>query len=364
MQVSLGRGGRGVLCAMSSVAVTIALPQSVAVPAGKEESQVPFVERYRAVQRGGIARAANASATCETPVSKTAMPCDQVQRGGAGSNDHYEMTYIDVDKDPNTYNSSRAELRLPKGATVTYARLYWGGNLLAGEQKPAKDNNRVLFAEPGGQYKEVLADSTIGHRTADGSDAYAASADVTNIVRYASPGAYTVGQINMAKGHSDPGTYGGWALVVAYADPSAPMRTLALWDGFETLTPERREHFLDIDDLHVPAKGKGGLGVVAYDGDRGFGSNALAVAAGSAEPVPLLDAANPADEAMNSTISDRGRSTPGRQPAHMNTLGFDSDVFDLQPALAAGAEHLRVGFGTQEEGYHLGALFLQADARP
>ncbi|MEU6081145.1 DUF3344 domain-containing protein [Streptomyces sp. NPDC047108] len=330
----------------------------------KEAKQVPFVERYRAVQHGGIVRAANASATCASAVTKTSVSCAQVQKGSAGRNNNYEMTYIDVDKDPNTYNSSRAELRLPKNATVTYARLYWGGNLLAGEQKPAKDNNRVLFAEPGGEYKQILADTTMGHRLAEGADAYAASADVTDIVRDSSPGAYTVGQINIAKGHSKPGTYGGWTLVVAYSDPSAPLRTLSVWDGYQTVNEARPDFFLEMEELNVPAKGKGSLGVVAYDGDRGLGSNALGVAADdSKKPVTLSNAANPANDAMNSTISTNGKSDTGRKPNHVNTLGVDSDVFNVTSALKSGAEDLTVGFGSKDEGYHLSALFLQADAR-
>jgi hypothetical protein len=381
MRVHLGRNGRGMLCTVSSVAMAVALPQSVAVPAEREAPQIPLTMRYRAVEHGGIARAANSSATCESTVTRKAVSCDRVKRGAAGSNDQYRMTYIDVDRDPNTYNSSRAELRLPKNATVTYARLYWGGNLLVGEQKRARDNGRVLFAEPGGAYKEVLADTTIGHRTADAADAYASSADVTSIVRGSKRGAYTVAQVNVARGHSGPGAWGGWTLVVAYTDPSAPLRELGIWDGFETLTPTRREYAFDeyafdIEDLRIPgmspesrrrpwsAGGSGSLGVVAYDGDRGFGTNSLTVQADYADPVALHDAANPVDDPLNSTITDHGRPAPGRQPAHGNTLGYDSDVYDLRPALAHGAEHLTVRFGTEEEGYHLGALFLQADARP
>ena len=54
-----------------------------------------------------------------------------VPRGaqGRGPNGDFDMFYVDVDNDPNTYNSSRAEVRLPQGGRVTYARLYWGGNL-------------------------------------------------------------------------------------------------------------------------------------------------------------------------------------------------------------------------------------------
>ncbi|MGP4004607.1 DUF3344 domain-containing protein [Streptomyces sp. 8N706] len=362
MRDSWSRTGQGVLCAMSSVAVAMALPNSAAVAAVREAPRIPFTERYRAVQHGGIARAANSSATCASAAAGSDASCSQAQEGSNAVNGDFRMTYIDVDKDPNTYNSSRAELRLPENATVTYARLYWGGNLRVGEQKPSKDNGRVLFAEPGGEYKEILADTTIGHITDDGVDAYSASADVTRIVKDSNPGAFTVAQVNVAMGHSVAGAWGGWTLVVAYADQSAPLRELAIWDGFETLTPERREYAVTLDGLRIPEKGSASLGVVAYDGDRGAGANSLSVRAGKAQAVRLHDDANPRDDAMNSTISDGGRPTAGRQPSYRNTLGYDSDVYDLRPALDGGAEQLTVGFGTEDEGYHIGALFLQADA--
>lgn len=391
MRVSLGRKGRGALCAVSSLVAVLALPQYVAVPderealraqvpqgeaivrdddattagdAGKAEAaRIPFTQRFRAVQHGGIARAANSVATCEAQARQTAAPCPQAQAGEGGANGDYEMTYVDVDDDPNTYNSSRAELRLPENATVTYARLYWGGNLRVGEQKPKEDNGRVLFAEPGGAYKEVLADTTVGHRTTDSIDGYAASADVTSIVRDSRGGAYTVGQINVAKGYSAAGAWGGWTLVVAYSDREAPLRELAVWDGFDSVTSARTGRSVGIGGLDVPAGSQGSLGVIAYDGDRGPGGESLSVQMDKSAPVPLSDGANPAGDPMNSTISDHGRIEERREPAYRNTLGFDSDVFDLGQALTKGGRTMTVRFNAEGDGYHLGALFLQTDAR-
>lgn len=73
-----------------------------AAPPAPEAPRLPFAERYHALQHGGIVRAAG------TAVST--------------------RSYVDVDSNPDTYNSSRAEVRPPDGARVTYARLYRGGN--------------------------------------------------------------------------------------------------------------------------------------------------------------------------------------------------------------------------------------------
>src|SRR3954447_22884687 len=131
---------------------------ATAAPSAPEAHSLAFAQRYHAHQHGGIVRAANASITC-----RAASSCSDVQAGGPGVNGDFDMFYIDVDGDPNTYNSSRAEVRLPAGSRVTYARLYWGGNLRVGEQKPSEDNGGVLIAEPGGEYKMLLADTVVGH---------------------------------------------------------------------------------------------------------------------------------------------------------------------------------------------------------
>ncbi|MEU9999775.1 DUF3344 domain-containing protein [Streptomyces sp. NPDC050848] len=342
---------RGLLCALSCAALSAALP-AAAAPQPKEAPRVPFAQRFQAVQHGGIVRAANTSATA----AKDA-------KSAGTRNDGFTIGYVDIDDDPNTYNSSSAAVRVPEGSRVSYARLYWGGNLRVGEQKPHKDNGRVLIAEPGGQYKAVLADSTIGHRTADGADAFQASADVTELVRSGRNGMWTVAQVNVAMGRSTVGGWGGWTLVVAYENAAEPLRRLALWDGFETVGPRTGALRVGLADSAVPKGSSGQLGVVAYDGDRGTSGDYLAVETSRSKSVLLSDSANSANDVMNSSITDFGAGRIERLPAHQNTLGYDSDVFDLGGALRHGADRIHVRLGARKDTVWLGALFLQADVR-
>ncbi|MFC9424611.1 DUF3344 domain-containing protein [Streptomyces sp. NPDC056987] len=370
--------GRGLLCGLATLALSaMAFPvapvtgartgaKAGAKPGARagvrEEPRIPFARRYQAVQHGGIVRAANSAVSCRAE-GGAADSCEAARAGGNAVNQEFDMFYSDIDGDPNTYNSTRAELPLPDGARVSYARLYWGGNLRAGEQKPAADNGRVLFAEPGGVYREVLADTVIGHRTDEVADAYQASADVTPFVRDSGPGLYTVAQVNVAMGRSAVGTWGGWTLVVAYEKDDAPLRHLALWDGFEMLGTDHRSAEVDIGPLRTPVRASGRLGVVAYDGDRGLTGDALMVETGPGESVALHNEANPSDDVMNSGITDSGSGGGERQPSYENTLGYDSDVFDLSDALVSGSEGLGVRFGTERDSLWLGALFVEADVR-
>ncbi|MEV0734532.1 DUF3344 domain-containing protein [Streptomyces sp. NPDC050549] len=327
-------------------------------PPAAERERIPPAQRYQALQHGGFVRAANTSVSCRTD----SATCLSVREGEAAVNGDFDMFYVDVDRDPNTYNSSRAEVRLPEGARATYARLYWGGNLRVGEQKPPKDNGRVLIAEPGGDYKEVLADTVVGHRVTDGADAFQASADVTGLVRASGSGLYTVAQVNTAMGKSAAGAWGGWTLVVAYEKPQEPLRRLELWDGFDALN-SRTGAEIRLRGLRTPAHAGGRAGVVAYNGDRGRTGDSLTLSTGRTNAIPLGDGANPRDDVLNSTISAPGAAPSERAPAYANTLGYDSDVFDLGKALRPGGDQLAFRLVSQRDAAWFGALFVAVDAQ-
>ncbi|MGE7391262.1 DUF3344 domain-containing protein [Streptomyces sp. NPDC004126] len=358
----------GTLGLLSCLTLSAHVPQAgAAVTAGARElPRVPFTQRYQAVQHGGLVRASNSAISCRREENDQAEPCAEVKKGAAGVNGDFEMFYNEVDKDPDTYNSTRAELKVPQGAKVSYARLYWGGNLRVGEQKPPEDNGRVLVAEPGGAYKAVLADTVIGHHTDQGSDAYQASADVTPMVRKGGAGMWTVAQLNVAMGHSEVGAWGGWTLVVAYEHPQEPLRRVSVWDGFESLAAgagEAAGETVEVTGLEVAPGAAGKAGVVAYDGDRGALGDSLTVTADSGRRVNVSDSENPFNDVMNSTITEFGRPSFVRQPEHMNNLGYDADVFDLSPALSGGARSLSFKFAGESQGQFLGVLFVQTDAR-
>ncbi|MFG2132334.1 DUF3344 domain-containing protein [Streptomyces sp. NPDC048751] len=325
-------------------------------PPAPEADSIAFTQRYRAHQHGGIVRAANVSISC---VPGSPPSCRDVQGGGRGVNGDFDMFYSDVDNDPNTYNSSRAEVRLPAGSRVTYARLYWGGNLRVGEQKPPEDNGRVLIAEPGGEYKELLADTVVGHRVADGADAFQASAEVTQMVRESGPGMYTVAQVNVAMGKSAAGAWGGWTLVVAYENAAEPLRRLSIWDGFTPLRSGGQE--IRLQDLDLPAGAGGRVGLVAYNGDRGTTGDSLTLTTASASTV-LSNSANPRDDVLNSTISEPGADA-ARVPAYTHTLGYDSDVFDLDKGLQTAGAQATFRLQSQQDAAWAGVLFVAVDAQ-
>jgi uncharacterized repeat protein (TIGR01451 family) len=166
-------------------------------------------------------------------------------------------TWVDIDGDPSTVNSSRAELAMPPGAAVNWAGLYWGGDRgTRGDGAPrceaAPDSaepatpapaevNQVSVAIGDSGYKAVAAAALTDVSGGGGSAAYQAYADVTSLLGSAtgspepSAVAITVANVQVARG---PGCVGGWTVVAAYSYPSGPdptyapaYRSVAIYDG-------------------------------------------------------------------------------------------------------------------------------------
>ncbi|WP_030414037.1 hypothetical protein [Streptomyces sp. NRRL S-1448] len=62
-------------------------------------------------------------------------------------------------------------------------------------------------------------------------------------------------------------------------------------------------------------------------------------------------------------IARAAGSSIARQPAGRSTLGPDSEVFGLRPALRSGGDRLTFRFSPHRPGYLLGALFVQTETR-
>ncbi|MEU2546319.1 hypothetical protein ABZ618_12945 [Streptomyces roseolus] len=174
--------------------------------------------------------------------------------------------------------------------------------------------------EVGGRCEAVLAGTLAGHRTADGADAFQASADVTEPVRRAEPGPWTVG-------------------------------------------PRSGEPRLALDGKRYPKDTGGRLGVIAHDGDRGTAGDYLDVRTGRQEFASISDSAHSANALPNSGVTEFGKAGTARFPAAGNTLGCVSDVFDLRGAPRNGADRVHVRLGSRGDTVWPGALFPQADVR-
>ncbi|MER5645461.1 hypothetical protein [Streptosporangium sp. NPDC002524] len=344
--------------------------------AGSSARRAPitFSERYTSDYRGAVTRAANSVVTCYPP---QVTNCATVQNGSG--NNSIAATFIDVDSDGTTFNSSTAGLTLSANAQVAYARLYWGGRgqtttdttgLPAGNRL-APDisvRGRVLIKAPGDTaYRTINASAadigdTPDNVTADGI-VYGASADVTSLVASAGAGTYTVANVQAARGFDGLGAFGGWSLVVAYRDSSLPLRNISVFDGFLEQQNGTPDTTINLSGFQTPTIGAVNvqLGEIVYDGDNAIVGDSLSIKSTNGPLTVLSDALHPANNFFNSTIANLGSQVTNRNPAYTNTLGYDSSIIDASSAFRNNDTSAQFTFSTVGDAYWPHAFFTQTD---
>ncbi|MCW2954867.1 MAG: hypothetical protein JWQ48_4037 [Conexibacter sp.] len=315
------------------IACAVAATLVVAAPNAAADVSQPFVPRFSADDTGGIAIAGNTLMSCPATDVNCAAGQQSTATGALLNNNGYAMGFVDVDGDPATFDSSRATVSLPAGATVLFAGLYFGGRTSAGTGGAAAPSaaarGTVAFRAPGAAGYAALP-ATV-YDSSSVASAYVGFADVTSQVQAAGAGAYTVANVQTGSGLD---RYGGWALVVAYHDAGAPPRNLTVFDGLATVQQGDPPLSLSIGGFATPPTGTvhTTVGVVAYEGDRGSAGDRLAL-----NGQPLSDAANPVNNVFNSSIATSGADAGGRGPNYVNQLGFDADTIGADGVLPNGA---------------------------
>jgi len=308
----------------------------------------PFTVRYTTNDTGDITFAANTLMTA--PASDPAAVDAQNGVGSKVANNDFQMTYVDVDSDPTTFNSSRSDLVMPAGSQVLFAGLYWGART-SGTTVNASTalRNTVKFMTPGGAYQN-LTGSLVG----TGGNDYQSFKDVTSLVAGAGTGTYTVANVQAQKDKDD--LYAGWSLVVAYRAPGEPARNLTVFDGYGSVakTPTSDQTVnIPISGFKAPTTGpvKATLGFVTYEGDLAKTGDTVKF-----DGKQLSNAANPANDFFNSTISNRGSLVSTKEPNYVNQLGFDADLITADGIIKNGATKATITMTTGGETYYPGVV--------
>ena len=276
-----------------------------------------FTQRFGQIDRGDIMTVGNTIMTCPT----AAVNCVAARAGGNYPNESFTMGYVDVDADPTTFDSSRADLSLPAGSTVLFAGLYWGADTSAGGSGAAAPNaaanNTVKLAVPAGAYQTVTA-SQLDTGTSS-LTRYQGFADVTSKVQSGGSGTYTVANVQAGTG-SD--RYGGWALVVAYHDAAQNLHWIGVYDGYSQLNFGGTMD-ATLTGFQTPPSGlvHANFGMVSYEGDISYTGDSAQL-----NGTTLTDAVHPSTNYWDSVISRNGANLTAKSPNYVNQLGFDANV--------------------------------------
>lgn len=299
---------------------------------GQAQVVEPFDIRYQTQQNGGIVFLANSTMYCgggnNCTQTQQAMPSSNWSQDN--NNDH-NMVYYDGDNDPDTWCSSSDSLALGLCADISFAGLYWAGRLGNGFVPNESLRDQVKIRSADQPYIDIESDEEIEF-DASNVDNYCCFADITDWMQQQPVNArVTVANVIADE---DDSSWGGWVLILVYADALEPMRNLTVFDGLAMITSgwggggDNSTVDVDISGFLTPPLGPVDfqLGVVAYDGDRGSDGDQLGFN-GTGGFEYISDATHPINNAFNSTHSTGGTMNPFRIPGPNNTLGHDANVF-------------------------------------
>ncbi len=240
---------------------------------------------------------------------------------------------------------STAILTIPAGATITHAFLYWGGIATPADTTATVDR-------PGGFTQNLSAVTTY----TSSNNSYQSVADVTALVQAQGSGAYRVSGVNTAAlaNVNQAVNFAGWWMVVFYSLGTDPLRSLALFDGFDPVSAGNNQNTTLSGFLVPPAFGSAKLGVVAFEGDNTLPGDGFLF-----NGATLSNAQNPADNFFNATRSFLGNpvSVAGDLPQLTGTAqsmgGVDIDVVDVTAQLVAGQTSAPIVATSTNDQYYL-----------
>lgn len=288
------------------------------------QAEDPFEVRFQTQEKGGIVLLSNTSVSCNSGFNCANAQASLPITGMGGDNNDFNMTYVDVDDNPDTWMSSSDSLDLSDCGEILWAGLYWGSRVNTFTPNYAL-RNQLKIQSNADDYQDVFADELYDF---DGGyfNAYFCFKDMTEFVQSNSVNSrYSVANIVTEE---DESSWGGWTLVVVYADALQSIKNLTVFDGFAFINFENNQVDINIDGFVTPPDGPVNfeLGAIVYDGDRSStGDQMLFNGAGAF--VQIEDALHQVNNVFNSTHSRGGQMTPHRFPAHNNTLGHDANVF-------------------------------------
>lgn len=291
--------------------------------------------------------------------------------GGQGyssyGNDGREMKEVDIDNLSSTQNSSSADLILPAGTNrVKFARLYWGGKINTSIVTSNPDTLRkvkIRKGNAGAYFNAVTPTVNVDQYSFSPIEkSYQSFVDITSFVNSNGGGTYTVADIPVSPGSSsNGGKFGGWCIVVAYENLTQPYNSIRLYDGFAQVYDNGNISYLTINltGLNVPSTpllaNEAVMGTMAWEGDANLGATSANPAGDfiKLNNVTASNAANPAANFWNGSITNNGAYVTSKNPNYSNQMGIDIDEINVGTGynIAPNATSVTVQFGTEADMY-------------
>ncbi len=270
-----------------------------------------------------------------------------------GESDNHSFTdnvYVDIDNDNSTFNSSSANFVNPQPqlgcVTIKKAYLYWAAadkeNEAGEDNQPNWNFNDIKLMLPSeNSYETLTADEVLyrGRDTHFSNDPYVCFKDITSLVlNLDSPfGKYQVANIEAKTGflfqHSEgnTGTSGGWQIVYIYESPELTSKNVSVFDGYAHITRDFNNYDIGFSGFRTVPSGPVNVNTLigALEGDRSLIGDRFQIQNIANEYVDLTAPLRDSNNFFNSKITLENTNFIDRNPASLNTLGFDAAVFQL-----------------------------------
>ncbi|WP_169734211.1 DUF7927 domain-containing protein [Hamadaea tsunoensis] len=329
----------------------------------------PFEKRYEQSLYGDFITVGNTVLACPAAPPATAADCANTTAGiGSMVNNNFIMSRANYVPLPGAYDSSSGRLTVPAGATVAYARLFWGGNngelrgpsgtiltrcdisqtsgvtLSPGDPATAP----ALIRVAGGAVTAVPPQiSAIDPVTLGGPHYYTAEAEVTSAFAGAPTGTpieVDVGDVWAADGL---GCVAGWSLTLVYSypapNPNAPARRdVFLFGGHVLQRSADPATTIPISGFYRSGTQTVHASVTAYEGD--FATT------GDQFLINNVNIPEPQTGATNNFFNSHADGD--LNPAYKNNLSIDAENFSPPfGTLAQGSTSATLTFRTRGDTY-------------
>ncbi|MDP3290614.1 MAG: Ig-like domain-containing protein, partial [Sulfuricurvum sp.] len=251
-------------------------------------------------------------------------------------------------------NSTTSSLQLPAGAKVLWAGLYWQA-IVANGSFNTNMTVKLRQEEGSNTYTDITPDRLdyLQDGGYSGYTSYSAFADVSEYFGEGkwNEGNYTVANIPVYEGKiTSLGSYGAWALVIAYTntdDPNEKFRSFSIFDGWKIIDSSNPNVDVDVTGFYTPDQTtiEAKSSVFAAEGDKHISGDVLNTTNyNTSTPVTLATVTN---NTFNSSISG-GNS---RTPLLTNNNGIDIQTFDIGDYLTPKQASMRFTFTSTQDRY-------------
>ncbi|MEI5991707.1 hypothetical protein A5881_003244 [Enterococcus termitis] len=330
---------------------------------------------YKSIHKGELFSTGNTNLKILDETTAAAKTFLNAKTPGSGyAINNFALEFADVDGDPTTYNSSRAYIDLDGASEIAWAGLFWSASRYKGpgfydNLSDEEISAPVKFTTPNGTSTRVAPqryhridqnDNDPGQYFGYNNTGFSNFADVTAIIQgdKSGTGGYTLADIPMTKALNKKNQYynfSGWSLFVVTKDQAKKSRAFNVYYGARGNKAGTNNEFA-MKDFITSKQGKLEPIITWFtvQGDKYFTGDNAQIKNKAGTWVNISNTINPADNAMNGTVSDNDQHMvdkyPGQfKPGYPNFLDIDVDRLSLPEGIITNGQQ-QISFRTTSSG--------------